>query len=232
MHEQGAAANASAICLGWMQVPATPHAEAIAWTLLTGQERARAARFRVPQDRLRFVAGRAGLRLVLSEALAVHPAEAPLETDGTGMPVVSSCGRRLAISVSHAGEWAVAAVGSARWLGVDLEPMCAVEAVPTLMRRALTEAERADLARVRARCMPETLTRCWVAKEAILKAAGCGLAVEPQCIVLSIGDDGQPVVRSVPAPLFGGQQIAVRFVPAPAGYIAALAADASVGALQ
>lgn len=213
------------VSLGWMPVPRTEGVERAAAALLSPEERNKVTTFRLREDRQRFIAGRACLRVLLSDILGVGPAAVKLGISGSGVPMLQLSGDARAISVSHAGDWAGAAVGPLGMLGLDLEPHCAVGAVQPIMSRALSDCERAELAATSGIGLTESVTRRWVAKEAILKAAGCGIAVDPQRIALSFDANGGFMVRAVPGSLFGGRAIAVRFVPAPIGYCAAIAAD-------
>src|SRR5690606_36787457 len=74
-------------------------------------------------------------------------------------------------NLAHSGEWAVLAVASSP-VGVDIEH-CTPGAADHLLAACFTEHERAHIHSAR-----DTAAQ-WAAKEAVLKACGCGLSVDP-----------------------------------------------------
>lgn len=110
----------------------------------------------------------------------------------------------LSVSLAHAGDWALAAISDRGRVGVDLEPIGTVFDQPALLRRMCSPDEHAALRLI----SPPPLRReetahLWTAKEAILKAKGSGLSVDP---------------RRVPAPL----DRVYRPSSTPSGYAAAV----------
>jgi 4'-phosphopantetheinyl transferase len=65
---------------------------------------------------------------------------------------------------------------AAQWLGVDVESVAAFRA-PGIAEVLLHPGERASA--------PRDLATTWVRKEALLKAAGCGLATDPRSVQVS-----------------------------------------------
>ena len=135
------------------------------------------------------------LRLVLARYLNFAPAE--IEIDRS----CPDCGRshgkpRLArrpdmaiqaleFSVSHGGDLLVLAFAGNAPVGVDVEPIGALEDVGAeLLDFTLTAAERLRLLEVPAPERRRIFLRHWTGKEAILKALGTGLDVEPQAVTL------------------------------------------------
>jgi 4'-phosphopantetheinyl transferase len=155
--------------------------EPLPGTGLSPEEVNRAASFRRLEDRNRFVAGRRLARRLVGSATRLSPAAVRLVvTDGR----VSIEGHpQLQVSISHSGEW-VACVVSDRPVGVDVEQRLA-QLDPTLVRRSCTPRETAAIA-----AAPDSraeFTRMWVRKEALVKAAGIGMAVPFDR--LDVGDD-------------------------------------------
>lgn len=103
-------------------------------------------------------------------------------SSGHGPPRV--VGAPLWASVSRAGGLLAAAVGDGGPVGVDIE-LPAAASVATVTAVALHPDERAD--------DDERATRTWVRKEAVLKALGVGLTVDPRRLRLS-GPDEAPRV--------------------------------------
>ncbi len=210
--------------------------------LVDDVDRAAAARRRRPADARRTLAGRAALRLLVATASGL-PAQAARD-----VPITRRCedcdrphGRPttpgFSLSTSSSGERVLVAVAPAgAGIGVDLEA-----ATPKALRGAaglddyalhpderdaVVGAEHPDRARLQR----------WVEKEAVLKAAGTGLRVPPNEVVLAAATAGpahadgvagtrphdwREVVR---APLASIRGLAVVALPGDAGHHRAIAA--------
>lgn len=188
------------VVVRWMrldEVPADPAPE-----VLSEAERSRLEGFRDDGDRRRFV----GVRLLLRHVVADHTGclrrdVALLQVCGRcggphGPPVIEVRGRPgPAVSMAHAGELAVVAVAAAP-VGVDVEPL---EHVAPLGD---------DL-------------RTWVRREAVLKATGHGLDVDPRLLELSAADE-PPRLTAWRGPGRGPTVRIADLAPEP-GYVAAVA---------
>lgn len=164
------------------QVPVRPE-------LLDELERARAGRYRDAAARRRFLARRAWARGLVADVLGADPAglssafRCPTCGAGDhGRPgyLLDGAPVPLGLSTSSAGDVAVAALWTPAQVaaGVDVTPVAAdLEAVA---EQFFTPAERAHVAG--ASDPAERRRRAalvWSAKEALAKAAGTGLAVDP-----------------------------------------------------
>lgn len=149
-------------------------------------ERARVAT--LPADQAsRFVVARALLRSVVGSRLGCPAGEVGLRTrcpvcDGPhgqvevvlrddGLPVPH-------VSLTRAGPLIAVAVSDVGRVGVDVES-CAAVAAARLADVALSPAERAAHRRRSPDQRTTALARSWVRKEAVLKALGTGLRVDP-----------------------------------------------------
>ena len=94
-----------------------------------------------------------------------------------GKPFVA--GGALEIGVAHTQGASIVAV-SRRPVGIDLERMAPLADLGPLVRASLTEAETRELEGLGADDRTARFYRCWVRKEALLKARGCGLTVDPR----------------------------------------------------
>jgi 4'-phosphopantetheinyl transferase len=136
----------------------------------------RALRIEVRRQR---VFARSALRRILSAQVGRPPAELALVRSGTGKPELAG-GDGVRFSLSHSGRLVLVAVTSSVDVGVDLE-----ERRGSLDCDQLAHAVCApdELARWRAQppgaARRAALLALWTRKEAILKAAGVGLAVDP-----------------------------------------------------
>jgi 4'-phosphopantetheinyl transferase len=126
---------------------------------------------------------------------------------GHGKPYLS--GRSdLDFSLSHSGGLALIAVARGRRVGADVERVRPRTDVLAIARGSLSARERQTIECLRTdEARRAAFFRCWTRKEAYLKARGVGLAG---------GLDTDPEEAS-------GWQI--RTLPAPPGYVAAVAAE-------
>ncbi|OPG08886.1 hypothetical protein B1R27_08195 [Streptomyces sp. GKU 895] len=151
----------------------TPGAEAAARAVLprlSGDDRERIARLRRPDDRT---------RSVLARWLALQGAARLLGTSWTGLRLTRDprgrprvVGRpRLALSLAHSGRYAMAAVACGGRVGVDVEEISRVAALPD--SAYLTPAEISALPP--APHGTESRAALWTLKEAATKLTGEGL---------------------------------------------------------
>ncbi|MFE6891147.1 4'-phosphopantetheinyl transferase family protein [Streptomyces sp. NPDC057694] len=186
--------------------------------VLDAGELRRAAGFRFARHRVRYVAAHLALRGVLGERLGCAPGEVrfvrepcPECDEPHGRPAVADA-QGLHFSLSHSGDLALIALAPAP-VGADVEELPSAEVAQDLSA-VLHPRERAELAALGE--LPEhrvALGRAWVRKEAYLKGIGTGLARAADLDYVGTLPD------SPGAP--GGW--AVRDVPVPQGYLAAVA---------
>ena len=150
--------------------------------LLSADERARAARFRLERDRRRFVVARARLRQLLAERLAASPESIALVYGPHGKPALAQGSLRF--NVSHSGELALYAFSRDREVGIDVEAVRDVPEAERIARRWFAEADYRRFG----------FLGCWTRREAVAKALGRGIA-EPDA-----GDAGCSVHGFSPAP--------------------------------
>ena len=178
--------------------------------VLDEHERARAARFATPVLQRRFVAAHAALRQLLGWAAGVDPATLRVEADRQGKPVLADH-PQLHFSLSHCGGQALVALARAP-LGVDIEAMIQRD-VALLAEQILSPAERGRWLQRPAAEQARALTEAWTGKEALLKACGFGLRVDPVTLELGHGEHVLP----------GGGRWFLRALPCAPGHVAALA---------
>jgi 4'-phosphopantetheinyl transferase len=161
--------------------------------VLTPQERAHVSHIRGGRATARLSRGL--LRLVLARYLNVPPAEIEIDRScphcgrAHGRPRLgrqhAAATGAIEFSVTHGGDLLVLAFAGGPPVGVDVEPIGAPEDVRAeLLDFTLTAAERVRLREVPAPERIRVFLRHWTGKEAILKALGTGLDVEPQAVTL------------------------------------------------
>jgi 4'-phosphopantetheinyl transferase len=146
---------------------------------LAPDEAERAARFRFPRDRQRFVAGRVMLRRLLGEYLGRSPETLRFDYGPNGKPALARDlgDADLTFNLANSDGWALIACTLDRPLGVDLEAIRPIPDLDGLARQCLTPAE---LVAWRALPSPDQLAafyRIWARKESYLKARGGGLSI-------------------------------------------------------
>jgi 4'-phosphopantetheinyl transferase len=156
------------------------------------------------------------LEAVLAVYLGVEPGSVALRRSPAGKPELE--GSSLRASLAHSGEVALVAVASGLEIGVDVERLRDGTEAWSLVAHALTPAERTRLERVPAADRSRTFLWTWSRKEALLKAVGLGLALDPRLLELDAG----PRLASAPAEFGRASDWTLVDLPLP-GYAAALA---------
>jgi 4'-phosphopantetheinyl transferase len=200
-------------CEIWIaSIPEFTEHQAALDEVLTPDERAHVHRIREGRATARLSRGL--LRLVLARYLNLPPAEIEIDRScpdcgrshgrprlrrrpGTATariskgddplepPRGSAAVGAIEFSVTHGGDLLVLAFADSTPIGVDVEPIGALEDVGAeLLDFALTATERLRLLEVSAPQRRRIFLQHWTGKEAILKALGTGLDVEPQAVAL------------------------------------------------
>jgi 4'-phosphopantetheinyl transferase len=172
---------------------------------LSNDERAKAGRYRRDADRVRYLASHAMLRLVLSRYVGVGPGSLRFSAGAQGKPKLErDSNSPIFFNLSHSGNLALLAISGDRAVGVDIEEIKNDVDVPALALAVLSESELRMLHDAPTGAQRGLFFGFWVRKEAVLKACGLGLTVEPQRVEIaenvSLGDgsavavlpDGKP----------------------------------------
>jgi len=156
--------------------------------MLTPSERTTAARFRFPHDRARALISRAGLRLLLGGYLGLAPESIAFSTTAAGKPHLAGTSA-VAFNLSHSGDYAAAVISRGREVGIDIEQIRSGADWRAIAARFFTEEEQDWLASTPG---VAAFFRLWTAKEAVVKAAGTGLALALQHLTVIPGQDSPP----------------------------------------
>ena len=192
-----------------------------AW--LDPQDRQRAARFRLPEDRSRFILGRALLRKGVGHHLRRPPEEIELTYTQFGRPLLAR-DQGIQFSISHTHDWVALALTAGARVGIDLEYLRAmvdpIELAPRIFSDEDLEAFQALPADERA----PAFFRAWTRKEAYLKARGEGIAEALRFVSVSFGSEETILLRDRrEASVTGSWRL--HDLPAPADYMGSIACD-------
>lgn len=134
-------------------------------------------RFVFVDDRRRYAHAHGAMRQLVGGYLGLGPSSIELTHDELGKPRV--VGTELQVSLAHADELALVAIGWDAPLGVDVERIRYLPDAEALTQTYCTELERVHLDR----CDGDAeLIRLWTRKEALLKATGEGLRTHPRAV--------------------------------------------------
>jgi 4'-phosphopantetheinyl transferase len=182
-----------------------PHVLARLEAHLSPDERARAARFRFPEHRTAFVAGRGAQREILSRYTGLAPHALVYEETKYGKQSLAGAAADLGIryNVSNSGELALYAVTLRREIGVDLEKLKPMPDGIDIAKRFFSAPENEVFAALDEAVRDLAFFYCWTRKEAYIKAVGEGLSMpldrfdvafapgEPARILRTRGDEDE-----------------------------------------
>jgi 4'-phosphopantetheinyl transferase len=151
---------------------------------LTGYERhlsaTEAERAELLKDTLvrsRFIAGRGELRTILGGYLNIDPADVQLATGEHGKPHLANSAENLRFNLSHVDNLLIVAVAAGVEVGVDVERSDGLKPVHDMARLVFSQREQEELRVLPASEQLKAFYRCWVRKEACLKACGRGFSL-------------------------------------------------------
>ncbi len=143
--------------------------------ILSVEERNRAERYLSSRNAARFRFCRAMLRLGLAMYLEKAPQKIALATNRHGKPCIAECSA-LHFNVSHSGGLGAIAFTTEGEVGIDVEAIrCDVGALEIASAHFTRNEAAMVAAAATAQEQASAFLRLWTRKEAVLKAAGCGL---------------------------------------------------------
>lgn len=158
--------------------------------LLSDDERRRAASYLRDEDRMRFIIGRAGLRMVLASYLGVDARSLSFAARSNGKPILTApAATSVQFSISHSGGLVACAVGCEREIGIDVEYTPRLRALADDAHVFLSAVEEHALTGVVGPQREQRLSEYWTLKEAFLKATGEGLRSDLRRLTFEIGPD-------------------------------------------
>lgn len=182
-------------------------------SLLSGEEKNRAARFRFDLHRNRFVTARGVLRLLLGKYLAMSPESVEIRTCDRGKPHVADGQNRgnLRFNLSHSGDIAVYAFALDNEVGIDIEVADKRRNSLNISRSYFTDSETRSLEEIGTQEEREVgFLKLWTRKEACIKCTGDGLGVK-----LDSFDVSRATIDRPTEVMLGNNRMLVCDLPAP-----------------
>jgi 4'-phosphopantetheinyl transferase len=189
--------------------------------LLSADELARAAQFRLDRHALEFVFGRAMLRRILASYTGTPAERISFVYGASGKPALAeqNGGHDIRFNLSHCARLLLCIVAWGREVGIDVEEIDARLASRAIAKLFFSAKETARLRAAPVGCAAKTFFTCWTRKEAYVKARGIGVA-------LILPELDLPAAPTTSVHCDGKEWTLVSFTPAP-GYVAAIAVEGS-----
>jgi 4'-phosphopantetheinyl transferase len=203
----------------------TPQDLATLESVLSAQERERAAAFLLPAPRRQFIVARAALRTLLGRYLGVSPSACSFALNAHGKPSLQPSSP-VRFNVSHAGNLVLIAISDGIDLGVDVEAHRRTDDLDSLAASILCPP---DLELWRAAAAVEgaaAFYRIWTCKEAVAKAIGCGLAMDFRSLRISLAPGRAATLASMEPTWGRAERWSLQELQTENGYSAAIAASA------
>lgn len=163
------------------------------FALLSSDEQARAASYRVESARTAFIIRRAWLRTMLAGELGTNPTDIRFESGAHGKPNLPNT--PLHFSVSHSVDLMLCAISRDIPIGADIEVVRDLAAhhdwISTTAQTVFAPDECAALEACSTHEKRRDLFfKYWTLKEAIVKATGYGLTIDTRRFGVEIAPDG------------------------------------------
>jgi 4'-phosphopantetheinyl transferase len=170
---------------------------------LSDDELTRARAIASTAARTMFIATHAALRNVLARYLDRHPRDLRFACGPHGKPYLAFPAMKnpLHFNLSHSGRVFGIAIAGDGEVGFDLERIDRNLAIALLVERIMGPLERSDWHKVAAEDRHHAFFYYWTRKEALLKARGRGLTVDPRTVeVAEARVQGHVLHSGVPRP--------------------------------
>ena len=190
------AALTAPLDIHWLALDTAGSADTLA-AQVSDDERARAARFARPVLRQRYLAAHAWLRTHLAARAGQTPLALAFDVGPFGKPALRGAGG-CAFNLSHSDDLAVIATAASGEIGVDVEVLAPMADAAALAAHHFTRDERAALAAAPPAGRTAAFLLGWTRKEACMKAAGCGLQVEPHDLATGLVTEPRDVTFDAP----------------------------------
>ena len=165
--------------------------------LLSTSETGRAGLLKSELAKKRYIAGCGVLREIMGGYLGIEPEDVRIATGKHGKPFLANGEENFRYNLSHSGDMFVLAVATGVEVGIDIEKVEADKPFNDMARIAFSRREREEMFSLPTSDMQAaSFYRCWVRKEACLKACGSGFSLPGNSFDVSPFDEltaSQPV---------------------------------------
>jgi 4'-phosphopantetheinyl transferase len=146
--------------------------------LLSSSETERAGLLKSELAKKRYIAGCGMLRKIMGGYLGLEPEDVRIAAGEHGKPFLANVGENLRYNLSHSGDMFVLAVATGIEVGVDIEKVEADKPFNDMARIVFSCREQEEIFSLPTSDMlAAAFYRCWVRKEACLKACGSGFSL-------------------------------------------------------
>jgi 4'-phosphopantetheinyl transferase len=174
----------------WLFSLTEPYKETTGWKkLLSKEEIIRAERYRFNKDRMRFIARRGILRLLLGQYCHIDPALISYQVNPYGKPFLAI--NPITFNLSKSGDRIAYVFTLEKDAGVDIEQVRAHTDLALLTKRNFSREEQVELNSLTPSLRLEAFYHTWTQKEAFIKAKGLGLSQPLEDFSVSV-DPGKP----------------------------------------
>jgi 4'-phosphopantetheinyl transferase len=146
-------------------------------SILSDDEKNRAARFHFHHHQSRFIAAHGWLRIILEKYLNSAPDSLKLLNSAKGKPYLERTinNAKLHFSLSHSNDAALIGIALDRRIGVDIEHIRPLANMESIAGRYFSENEMVEIQNAPENVRTQVFFQYWTMKEAYLKATGTGL---------------------------------------------------------
>jgi 4'-phosphopantetheinyl transferase len=151
---------------------------------LSSDESGKAARFYFEKDRHLYETAHVSLRLILGLYVGIPPAEIKFVQTENGKPLQEKTQnhKNIAFNLSHTFDLVAIGVTKFPQIGIDVEFTGGKKIDPDLMTQISTGEEMKFYKNHAVDLQSKIFYKLWTRKEALLKACGMGLSIEPNQI--------------------------------------------------
>ena len=140
--------------------------------ILEKEECQKAEHYRFHEDKMRYLAGKIAVRMLLKEYSGEDKIVLRQGKCGKLYWKASPGQRQITFNLSHSGEWVLAIFASRQAGGIYVQEMGEISEYMEIAKNFFTEEEATEIQKTES---PERFYQYWAAKEAYLKALGIGL---------------------------------------------------------
>jgi 4'-phosphopantetheinyl transferase len=189
---------------------------AINQSVLSEDEKTKAARFIRPQDALKYITNHIFRRNILAKYLDKNPSDISYNFQHHGKPYIPNT--LLTFNHTYRNNYGLLAIANNTQVGVDIEYIKTLQDPKTFAAFSFSEQEKAIIF-ANGNLNQEAFFTFWTFKEAFIKATGTGLNVDISKINLAnfLHQDTNPMAD------YDNQSFTIKKLAAPEGYLSAYA---------